>query len=42
MIAKILCVLYGHQWYTIWTAGAGDIWGEGCLRCRIEIPSGVK
>jgi hypothetical protein len=39
MIARFLCHILGHRWYTLWTAGAGDIWGEGCYRCDREVPA---
>jgi len=38
MAAKFACWLLGHREYTVWTAGAGDVWGQGCYRCPWEEP----
>lgn len=38
-LAKILCCLLGHETFTLWTAGGGDIWGDGCYRCGRELQS---
>ena len=35
-IKRLRCRLFGHRYFTIWTAGGGDVWGDGCYSCGME------
>lgn len=38
-IKRLLCRILGHRWFTLWTAGGGDTFGDGCYRCGLEVES---
>lgn len=35
-VKRLLCRIVGHRTFTLWTAGGGDVWGDGCYRCGAE------